>query len=454
MSKVLGIFGGSTITPSGVCEGLIEIDDYFKVMHFAVPLLNYFASIETQGSLKLRNGGGTPTGHTDLGSFTDRVRDDSVGTHPTDGAISVVNTYTISQKTDPEAGSYPELIVRDSDGEIRGGTDAEIKSDLIDTVIIALVVGNPFISGQYKLQETAPTDGSWTSRGDIIDTQVDGTTVTKTLWQKTAASTSILNGNHFGRVVDLGTGEPVVTNGGSGYSSPPTVTISAPTGFNSPPLGKRATATASINGSGQVTGITITNPGFGYKIIGTAPTVSFSGGGGSGAEADVTVARVSSKTPIKQHGPNSFIQLTEEEISSFHVLLGERIEQTGIGKYAFSASAPASGTWMQMGEIMSDQAKDSATYAYAGQFTGPYVGHYQQNYLGTYAGSYAGSYQIFYSGFTAGNFTGNYSGTRSYWFTGYSSASFSGTYTGYFDGATIISSSSTQEQKRLWVRIA
>jgi len=61
---------------------------------------------------------------------------------------------------------------------------------------------------------------------------------------------------------------------GTGYATPPTVSI---TGGG----GSGATATASVSG-GLVTAITITNPGSGYT---STPTVGFSGGGGSGATA-------------------------------------------------------------------------------------------------------------------------------------------------------------------------
>lgn len=66
-----------------------------------------------------------------------------------------------------------------------------------------------------------------------------------------------------------------ITAGGSGYTTAPTVTFSAPTS------GTTATGTATIS-NGAVTGITITNPGSGYT--GTA-TITFSGGGGTGAAA-------------------------------------------------------------------------------------------------------------------------------------------------------------------------
>ena len=60
-----------------------------------------------------------------------------------------------------------------------------------------------------------------------------------------------------------------VTNGGSGYTSAPTMTISSPP--------STATATAII-ASGRVTGFTITNRGSGYT---SAPTVAITGGSGA-----------------------------------------------------------------------------------------------------------------------------------------------------------------------------
>lgn len=75
-----------------------------------------------------------------------------------------------------------------------------------------------------------------------------------------------------------------ITAGGTGYTSAPTVTFSAP-----PSGGVTATGTATISG-GVVTGITMTNNGKGYTS--GAPTISFSGGGGSGAAATATVGEL------------------------------------------------------------------------------------------------------------------------------------------------------------------
>ena len=65
-----------------------------------------------------------------------------------------------------------------------------------------------------------------------------------------------------------------VGSGGTGYTSAPTVSFSGGGGSG-------ATATAVIS-SGVVISVTVTNGGSGYT---SAPTVSFSGGGGSGATA-------------------------------------------------------------------------------------------------------------------------------------------------------------------------
>ena len=72
-------------------------------------------------------------------------------------------------------------------------------------------------------------------------------------------------------------GSIAIVSGGSGYTSVPTVTISAPNNAN----GVQALANATISG-GAVTTITVSESGTGYTV---APTVTISGGGGTGANA-------------------------------------------------------------------------------------------------------------------------------------------------------------------------
>jgi len=69
-----------------------------------------------------------------------------------------------------------------------------------------------------------------------------------------------------------------VVNGGSGYTSAPTVAISAPAGITGV-TSMQAVATAVVS-NGQVVGFSVSNHGAGYT---SAPTVTLTGGGGTGA---------------------------------------------------------------------------------------------------------------------------------------------------------------------------
>lgn len=94
----------------------------------------------------------------------------------------------------------------------------------------------------------------------------------------------------------------IVTNGGSGYTSTPTVTISAPgTG------GTQATAQAVVsNPGGTISGFAIDSGGAGYIL---APTVSVTGGGGTGAAGVATIVPeggpVESITLVDSGNPNT-----------------------------------------------------------------------------------------------------------------------------------------------------
>lgn len=68
-----------------------------------------------------------------------------------------------------------------------------------------------------------------------------------------------------------GNGVSSITLTGTGYSGAPYVAITGGGGTG-------ATAVANIDGSGNITGITVTNPGVGYT---SAPTVTLTGGGGT-----------------------------------------------------------------------------------------------------------------------------------------------------------------------------
>lgn len=82
-----------------------------------------------------------------------------------------------------------------------------------------------------------------------------------------------------------------ITAGGSGYTTAPTATVTAPdypSGQGPFPNGSQATATAIID-SGAVVAVDSTFGGYGYY----QPTISFSGGGGTGAAATPVMSFIS-----------------------------------------------------------------------------------------------------------------------------------------------------------------
>ena len=85
-----------------------------------------------------------------------------------------------------------------------------------------------------------------------------------------------------------------VTDGGSGYTLTPTVTVADPTG----PTGETCTAYATLSGN-AVSTITIISSGSQYT---SAPNVTISGGGGSGATATASIQpiyyTINSSTPV------------------------------------------------------------------------------------------------------------------------------------------------------------
>ena len=320
-------------------------------------LLFEFKDSVSTGSIQVTTGS-VPSGFTSIGTFTDTKRDDSVGTHPTDGASSTVNTYTFCQGTSTasDGKTFRPLRIEDN-GDLKEMTDSQINTEVLDKAIKSMVEQAQYGLGQYYLSASAPSGGTWTERASISDTQVDGTTVTKKLWQKTTPTGFITARGHFSRL-------------------------------------------------------------------------------------------------LLKFDDDAVAEVTTTELKSLIGMLRNRILANNIGRYVLDTAAPGSGTWQQMGETLTDQLKDTATYAYAGTYTGSYSGTYEGTYTGNYTGSYEGTYQASYSGFLGTAYTGTYEGTYTGNYTGNYTGSYSGNYTGYYNGLTIISTSSTQESKKLFVRIA
>ncbi len=102
--------------------------------------------------------------------------------------------------------------------------------------------------------------------GAIIDTTTAGFTIAQPLLAPAGNGVNAIS----------------IATGGSGFKAPPIVKLSAP-----PAGGTQATAIATIDGSGNITGFVITSPGTGYTA---APTVSFVSANGGTATATATIA--------------------------------------------------------------------------------------------------------------------------------------------------------------------
>jgi hypothetical protein len=133
---------------------------------------------------------------------------------------------------------------------------------------------NLTVAGDYKLTLIG-TPGEVDNAAGELAILASGGNLTI---QNTSGGAVTVDGNHLNRVFDINPtfaiGSAIVTGGGQGFTSAPTVTITGGGGTG-------ATATATVAKS-QVTAITITNPGSGYT---SPPQITFSGGGGTGAAA-------------------------------------------------------------------------------------------------------------------------------------------------------------------------
>ena len=107
----------------------------------------------------------------------------------------------------------------------------------------------------------------------------------------------------FSQKVDTvkGVGRIVVTNGGSGYTSAPTVTITKSS--NGLDNGSGALATAVISG-GVVTSINVDDIGSGYEYH---PTVTITGGGGTNATATV-VRQITTNSTLEEFSESEIVE--------------------------------------------------------------------------------------------------------------------------------------------------
>ena len=153
-----------------------------------------------------------------------------------------------------------------------------------------------------------------------------------------------------------------VTNGGSGYTSAPIVTIDAPTG---PGVAIPARATATVE-NGRVTTVTVRGGGSQYTGV---PNVSFSGGGGSNAAATATTEAIyydvlESTAPSAGITTISLVQNLNNEVGigttvfftrqSLQIVSSHSFQYIGAGNTIETAYPSKGGITIQENEVITD----------------------------------------------------------------------------------------------------
>jgi len=437
------IKASSSPISSGNFEGLQEMSDAQINQYLSYVITNKFASdTDGTGTAELNVDTSNALTGTSIGTWTNQIRDDAIGTHPTDGATTDT-TYYFKQVTAAASESITNRPVGYDSG-IKEFSDAALDTDVLDKVIEDMVTGTGYTVGQYSLAASAPAGGTWTSRYTITDSNQGGST-NLYLWQKTTPTTSAnedlaslkLDGTNV-KMMSAAEIEQMVPN-------------------------FRNRIIDSEIGT--------------YKLQSTAP--------GTGTWTQMGDSLVD----------------TRQEVASENYAGTYTGSFSGgyVGNYVGNFSGNYVGDY-----VGSYVGAKTYTGSYTGSFSGSYAGNYvgTSAYAGTYAGTYARTegYTLFYSGFAGGtnfytgfytgyytgfytgaksytgfytgaynrNFSGNYvgtsafSGTYSGTYTGYYSNTFSGTYigsysndfTGNYAGDTIQATTENVSTVKLWLRTA
>ena len=153
-----------------------------------------------------------------------------------------------------------------------------------------------------------------------------------------------------------------ITNGGSGYTSPPIVSVDSPTG---PGIAIPAQATATVE-NGVVTVVTVRGGGSQYTGV---PNVSFSGGGGSSAAATAEIEAIyydvlESTTPSAGITTISLVQNLNNEVGigstvffarqSLQIVSSQSFQYVGAGNDIESAYPSRGGISIQENEVITN----------------------------------------------------------------------------------------------------
>ena len=230
----------------------------------------------------------------------------------------VVITNSSTNGIDPKYGKeFAPIFTKDTGGFISSNTDITFTNNQYTQAGAVLTLANATSSATHALGTLPPgweliqkgmaVTGTGVAAGTtVVSVQVTQSPLTVSITLSSTpvspgALTFASTGINLVNIVDHGAGYSMgakVTDAGTGYTTAPTVTFTAPS--PSVPNAVRATGVAVLS-NGGVGSIQITNPGFGYT---SEPTITFSGGGGTNATAEahilnyprVTIAATSPNT--------------------------------------------------------------------------------------------------------------------------------------------------------------
>jgi hypothetical protein len=370
---------------------------------------------------------------TAIGTFVDTDRTEATGTHPATGAVDTV-TYYAKQITATDNGTITNRPLQ-YDTAIQQMTDAQIRNDIIDQAVTAMVTESEYTAGQYRLAGSAPSGGTWTARYTITDVANGGNT-TYYIWQKTAATTSpnadlrplkTYSGNNVKQMTDTEIQEMIPyfrnriisTNVGT-YK----IQASTPSGGTWVSMGSASDTreqVASVNYTGTYSGTRT------YSNVAYAGTRTYTPAGYTNTfSGDRTYS-------TSYSGTRTYSATYSTGFSGTRSYAGSR---TYSNTYTLFYGGFVGGNFA--GSRTYSNSYVSAPTSFVGNFAGSrtYSANYSgsRTYSGTYANSFAGSR----------TYSGNYSGSRTY----------SGSYSGTYAGDTIQATKDTVSTVSLWVRTA